>query len=50
MTHKLNRTVCWKPLWNANHRGLGLKHLVLENLSASSVVLAINEDGAPVQS
>jgi hypothetical protein len=47
VTHQLNRTVCWKPMWNPNRRGLGLEHLVLENLSASSVVLAFNEDDKP---
>jgi hypothetical protein len=47
VTHQLNRTVCWKPMWNPNRRGLGLEHLVLEDLSASSVVLAFNEDDKP---
>jgi hypothetical protein len=47
MTHALNRTICWKPLWNPSHRGVGLEHLVLDNLSASGVVLAINEDEQP---
>lgn len=47
MTPPLNRTVCWKPLWNPNRRALGLEYLVLKDLSASSVVLGFNEDDQP---
>ena len=47
MTPLLARTVCWKPLWNPNRRGVGLEYLVLESHSASSVVVAFNDNDKP---
>jgi hypothetical protein len=39
------RTICWQPLWNPDHPGEGLEHLLLSEGSADSVLLAIDEDG-----
>jgi uncharacterized protein len=41
------RAVCWKPLWNHRRQGLGLEQLLLSSRSASSVVLAFDEDAQP---
>ena len=41
------RTVCWSPLWNPRHTGVGLEHLVLTPRAADSVILAVDEDDAP---
>jgi uncharacterized protein len=38
---------CWKPLWNSQRQGLGLEQLLLSSRSASSVVLAFDEDAQP---
>lgn len=42
-----SRTICWAPLWNANHRGVGLEHLLLSERAADSVVLAFDEEQGP---
>ncbi|NUZ05796.1 putative glycolipid-binding domain-containing protein [Piscinibacter koreensis] len=41
------RHVCWTPIWNADHSGIGLEHVVLTTGSADSTLLAIDEDGEP---
>jgi len=42
MVSALHRTVCWVPLWNPAHEGVGLEHLTLRGRSADSVVVAID--------
>lgn len=45
MTATPSRTICWAPIWNRNHEGIGLEHLVLADRVADGVVLAIDDDG-----
>lgn len=42
-----SQTICWQPIWNEAHPGLGLEHLVLEDGLADSVILGFTEDGQP---
>jgi uncharacterized protein len=44
---RVTRAICWKPLWNNPRQGLGLEQLLLALRSASSVLLAFDEDGQP---
>jgi uncharacterized protein len=37
------RTICWIPVWNKSHEGIGLEHLLLTERAADSVVLAFDE-------
>jgi uncharacterized protein len=41
------RTVCWVPTWNARRPDIGLEHALVTTSTADSVVLAIDDDGAP---
>lgn len=41
------RTICWSPLWNKAHEGVGLEHLLLADGSAHSVLLAVDEAQGP---
>ena len=38
------RTICWTPIWNKDHEGVGLEHLLLAERVADSVVLAFDEE------
>jgi hypothetical protein len=42
-----SRTVCWTPMWNKSHEGVGLEHLLLDQRAADSVVLAVDEERGP---
>lgn len=42
-----HRTICWTPLWNPAHAGVGLEHLLLGEGAADSVVLAIDDEQGP---
>lgn len=44
---ELPRTLCWQPLWNPDHSGEGLEHLLLSERGADSVLLAIDEEHRP---
>ena len=41
------RSICWTPIWNKDHAGVGLEHLLLAERAADSVVLAFDEDHGP---
>jgi hypothetical protein len=41
------RSICWTPIWNKNREGVGLEHLLLSELAADSVVLALDEGHGP---
>jgi hypothetical protein len=43
----IQRTICWAPIWNERHPGVGLEHLLLAAHSADSVVLAFDEEQGP---
>ena len=44
LSFRPRRTVCWVPLWNKKHEGVGLEHLLLGERDADGVVLAVDED------
>jgi hypothetical protein len=39
------RSINWLPLWNEDHPGVGLEHLLLAEGAADSVVLGLDEEG-----
>ena len=39
-----SRALCWTPTWNTAHEGVGLEHLLLDDRTADSVVLAVDEE------
>jgi hypothetical protein len=41
------RTLCWTPIWNPDHQGVGLEHLLLSDRAADSVLLAVDEQQGP---
>ena len=41
------RAVCWRPIWNEAHSGVGLEHCLVAPGSADSMLLAVDEDGSP---
>jgi hypothetical protein len=41
------RTICWTPIWNKDHEGMGLEHLLLSESLADSIVLAFDEEHSP---
>ena len=41
------RTICWTPIWNEDHKGVGLEHLLLSERVADSIVLAFDEERGP---
>jgi hypothetical protein len=43
------RTICWVPIWNEPHEGVGLEHLLLGAHSADSVVLWLDAEQGPVR-
>jgi hypothetical protein len=43
----LHRTICWTPIWNRDHDGVGLEHLLLARRAADSVVLAFDDEQGP---
>lgn len=47
MSFDTPRHVCWAPTWNADHRGVGLEHVVVTTGAADSSLVAIDADGAP---
>jgi hypothetical protein len=47
MTIAPYRTICWTPVWNKAHVGVGLEHLLLMDRMADSVVLAFDEKHGP---
>jgi hypothetical protein len=47
MANAKGRTICWTPIWNKDHEGVGLEHLLLEERGADSVVLAFDENHGP---
>ena len=42
-----SRAVCWTPTWNKAHEGVGLEHLLIDDRTADSVVLAVDEERGP---
>jgi hypothetical protein len=44
-----DRTICWAPIWNEPHQGVGLEHLLLGERSADSVVLWLDAEQGPVR-
>ena len=38
--HTRRNAVCWTPIWNPDHEGVGLEHLLLSERAADSVLLA----------
>lgn len=42
-----SRTICWMPLWNREHEGVGLEHLLLTEGLADSAVLAYDGEQGP---
>lgn len=47
MRQDANRELCWVPLWNLKHRGIGLEHVIVTAGKADSVLVAVDEDDAP---
>jgi uncharacterized protein len=43
------RTICWAPIWNEPHEGVGLEHLLLAAQRADSVVLWLDAEQGPVR-
>ena len=41
------RTLCWTPIWNKAHEGVGLEHVLLTARRADSVLLAIDDGQGP---
>ncbi|MGE5174650.1 MAG: putative glycolipid-binding domain-containing protein [Betaproteobacteria bacterium] len=41
------RTICWTPIWNKDHEGVGLEHLLLSEYLADSIILAFDEELGP---
>jgi len=39
--------LCWVPVWNAKHPGIGLEHARVTAGQADSSLLAVDEDGMP---
>lgn len=40
-------TICWQPIWNTSHEGVGLEHLLLTEHAADSVILAFDDQHGP---
>src|SRR5688572_30010224 len=47
MPASTRRTLCWTPIWNSDHEGVGLEHLLLSDRAADSVLLALDEQQGP---
>jgi hypothetical protein len=47
MTITPTGTVCWSAIWNKHREKIGLEHLVLTAGTATSVILAIDDDDSP---
>jgi hypothetical protein len=47
MPASTRRTLNWTPIWNPDHEGVGLEHLLLSDRAANSVLLAIDEQQGP---
>jgi hypothetical protein len=47
MPHSPQRILCWTPIWNKDHAGIGLEHLLLAAHNADSVLLAIDDEQGP---
>ena len=47
MPASTRRTLYWTPIWNPDHEGVGLEHLLLSDRAADSVLLAIDEQQGP---
>ena len=47
MSDARSRTICWTPIWNKGHEGMGLEHLLLSECVADSVVLAYDPEHGP---
>lgn len=47
MNSRICRTICWTPLWNDAHPGIGMEHMLLSDNSADSIVLGIDDAGRP---
>ena len=43
----MTRAIVWTPIWDARRPGVGIEHLLLQEGSADSVVLAFDEAGQP---
>lgn len=41
------RDLCWIPTWYSDHPGLGLERVLVTTGKADSVLVAIDDDGAP---
>ena len=41
------RVVCWSPTWSPGFEHIGLEHVILNDNSADSVLLACNDRGEP---
>jgi uncharacterized protein len=49
MTNARWRTICWSPIWNVNHEGVGLEHLLLAERVADGVVLAFDKEHGAIR-
>ncbi len=47
MTLAAPRAAAWSPVWDADHRGVGLEHLLLHDGLADGLVLAFDDEGTP---
>jgi uncharacterized protein len=43
----MSQAICWTPLWNKEHAGVGLEHLLLTDHAADSAILAIDDEHGP---
>lgn len=47
MRHDAPRNLCWVSMWNSNHPGIGLEHVLVTAGKADSSLVAVDEDGVP---